>query len=275
MKVNLNPDHVHTSKERCSLLSIAVPSWVKPGTVADNATFLAGKVAEVGLCCFEWQASATMEEADLPASLATLPLRWHVHLPTDLSVDGQEAAREALAVWKRVAFLHPRVAVLHLPPFANGAGLTWLRHFMALWRQEGLAPELLAVENVRGASPLDYGPDLWKLGVSFCLDVAHAIAYAQEHLWNGDAFSCQCMQRLRLSHWSAPGDPKPDGAPADRHLPLTECTPAQRASLLQAVSQLKPLRRYNDSANRTVMIEVFDWENVLRSWPVLQELWKT
>lgn len=269
--------------EGLPLLPIACPSWVKPGTVAENAAFLADRVAEIGLCCFEWQSSATMSEAELPESLVALsglsgqsPMRWHVHLPTDVSPDsGLAAAQSALSVWDRVAFLNPRIAVLHLPPFAHGAGLTWLHDFISAWTQRGLAPERLAIENVRGASPRDYGPALWQLGLSFCLDVGHALAYAHEDMWSGDSFSIQCLQRLRLTHWSAPGTPKPGTPPSDKHLALTEWTPAQKKSTLRAarlITQIQNSQLHARKHDDTVMIEVFDWDKVLQSWPVLQEL---
>ena len=66
------------------LRHLAVPSWVMAGGIADNARFVAGQAAEVGLCFFETQACLAYEPADLPPELAALPLAWHVHLPVDL-----------------------------------------------------------------------------------------------------------------------------------------------------------------------------------------------
>ncbi|MDO5484253.1 MAG: hypothetical protein Q4F27_05035, partial [Desulfovibrionaceae bacterium] len=77
---------------------LAAPSFVLPGTVAENAAFLAGKVDEVALCLFEAQACLAYTAADMPAALADLPLRWHVHLPVDLpwpTTAGKAEARRA------------------------------------------------------------------------------------------------------------------------------------------------------------------------------------
>ena len=91
---------------------IAAPSFVIAANVADNASFLAHKVDEVGLCLFEAHSCLKYGPADLPASLARLPLRWHAHLPVDLPWPTQvtagnahparEAAQLALAVLDRV-----------------------------------------------------------------------------------------------------------------------------------------------------------------------------
>ena len=71
---------------------IAAPSFVIAANVADNAVFLAHKVDEVGLCLFETRGCLDYGPADLPASLAHLPLRWHAHLPVDLPWPASAAA---------------------------------------------------------------------------------------------------------------------------------------------------------------------------------------
>ena len=67
---------------------LAAPSFVLPGTVAENARFLSGRVDEMALCFFEAQACLKYGENDLPPDLAEPSesgrLRCHVHLPVDL-----------------------------------------------------------------------------------------------------------------------------------------------------------------------------------------------
>lgn len=237
-----------------SVLPCAAPSWVMPGTVAENARFLAGRVAEVGLCCFETEASAAMSEEELPAALAALPLRWHLHLPSDLPLDsGSRAAEACLRVWKRTAFLRPWAAVLHLPP-DGAAGDAWLHEFLRVWTAAGLPPRLLAAENVRGASPLSRRALVAGLGLSLCLDMGHAMAYGQEDIVDEPDLAA----RIVLAHWSAPGEG------GDGHLALTEWTPAQRGFAGRAVRRLPPQAAH--------LLEIFRWEGVSRSWPVLRAL---
>lgn len=231
------------------------------GTVAENAFFLAGKVEEVGLCCLEAEASAHASEAEIPVGLAELPLRWHVHLPLDLpweSGGGGEAGRKALAVWKRVEFLQPWLAVLHLPPAS--AGGAWLRDFLRVWRTGGPSSRCLALENVRQASPVRHLREIEDLDLSLCLDMAHLMAYGQEEILRHPAL----MARVRLVHWSAPGPAEKDGTPRDRHRALDEWTPAQRRTAEEGMEKL--------SADVTHLVEVFHWEGILRSWPVLRDL---
>lgn len=238
-------------------LPIAAPSWVMPGSMAANAQFLAGKVAEIGLCCFEAGASADMAEDELPQNLARLPLRWHVHLPADIFEDsGADAGRSALQTWARVAFLRPWIGVLHLP--GTGGGAAWLRDFVQVWRDAGQSPQQLALENVRAAAHDDYAHIFDELGVSLCLDIGHAVAYGHT------VSDAPWLHRVRLAHWSAPGRPPQGGDPVDRHLPLTELTPNE---LLFAGRAAVGLPR-----GVTHLVEVFHWEGVEQSWPVLRNI---
>lgn len=260
----------------------AVPSWVKPGTAAENARFLAGRVPEIGLCLFEAESSAHMPEIELLRGLAGLPLRWHAHLPSELPgqralasdpgearAQGERAAELALAVWRRAAFLHPRFGVLHLPapPEGNQAGGTgsaasWLEAFFRIWRESGEQPRDIALENVRGAPFRLLDAACGADDASLCLDMAHTLAYGQE----GDSVRPDILKRVRLLHWSAPG---PAGMPRDRHLPLTGLTPGQKDWLLRVwARRALPLL----PANVTHLVEVFDWEGILLSLPELEEI---
>lgn len=99
-----------------------------------KSAFSGRTAPEVGICLFEAESSAHMPEHELPQELKELPLRWHAHLPTDLpglsnpalcsEASGRRAAELALGAWRRVAFLHPRFGVLHLP-VPEKAGRAW------------------------------------------------------------------------------------------------------------------------------------------------------
>lgn len=262
----------------------AVPSWVMPGTVAENARFLAGRVPEIGLCLFEAESSCHMPEKELPRDLADLPLRWHAHLPSDLPgqrdlarepgearAQGERAAELALAVWRRAAFLRPRFGVLHLPAPSEGnktggraCAAAWLEAFFRIWRESGEDPRDIALENVRGAPFRPPDAPCGSDDVSLCLDMAHALAYGQED----DSMRPDVLERVRLLHWSAPGPAGPDGMPRDRHLPLTGLTPDQRDWLRRVwARRALPLL----PADVTHLVEVFDWEGIQRSLPELGE----
>lgn len=268
------------------MLSWAVPSWVKPGSVAENARFLAGRAPEVGLCLFEAENSARMPEEELPCALARLPLRWHAHLPSDLpgqrdlaparreaSAQGAQAAGLALAVWRRVAFLRPRFGVLHLPaspaesePRDNGENAAlWLDAFFRVWRDAGENPYNIALENVRGVSFCLLETSIASSGASLCLDMAHALAYGQE----GDSMRPDVLGRVRLLHWSAPGPAAPDGRPCDRHLPLARLAPGQK-DWLRRVWRARALPLL--AAEATHLVEVFDWDGILLSLPELENI---
>lgn len=239
-------------------LRLAAPSFVLPGTVAENARFLAGRVEEVALCCFETAACLAYTAADLPPELARLPLRWHLHLPVDLpwEAGGHAAADAALAVLDRVAYLGPHLAVLHPPAGARGpeTAARLLAAFAARWRRSG-APQLL-LENIRGCELAGLGAAfLDRHGLGVCLDVGHLLGYAQTSL-----LASELPERARLVHWSAPGD-RPGH---DRHLPLDAFTREQRAVALTL------LRRFSPEAVH--LPEVFDWAGVAASRRYLAEL---
>lgn len=237
-------------------MRMAAPSFVLPGTVAENARFLAGRVEEAALCCFETAACLAYTEADLPPELARLPLGWHLHLPLDLPwADGGEAAAQAaLAVFGRVAYLAPQLAVLHPPTdMPPDAARTALAAFARRWRA-GVGATLL-IENIRGCQLTELGPAFLEgEGLGVCLDVGHLLGYAQ-----GELLASELPERACLIHWSAPG-PHPG---KDCHLPLTALTAGQRA-----VAEVL-LRR--SSPGTVHLMEVFDWPGVAASMRWLEE----
>ena len=228
-------------------MKFAAPSFVLPGTVAENARFLAGRVEEVALCCFETAGCLAYTEADLPPELAALPLSWHLHLPVDLpwEAGGEAAAGAALAVFGRVAYLSPQLAVLHPPAgMSPDAARGALTVFARRWRAHAAPPLLL--ENISGCQLTELGPDFLEgEGLGVCLDVGHLLGYAQAEL-----LASGLPERARLVHWSAPG-PRPGG---DRHLPLPAFTAAQRAVARDLLRRISPVAVH--------LLEVFDWAGV-------------
>lgn len=232
----------------------AAPSFVLPGTVAENARFLSGRVSEVGLCLFDARACLGYGAEDLPAELAALPLTWHAHLPVDLPWEdgGAAAASLALAVLDRVRYLSPRMAVLH-PPETHGDPTrrdALLVAFAAVWRASGI-PVLL--ENIAGCPLTDMTDIICHQNFGVCLDVGHLLGYAQGRL----SETPELMRRVRLVHWSAPGT-------RDQHLPLTALTPEERMTARRVAADLPD--------GVTHLVEVFHWRGVEESLPVLESV---
>lgn len=240
-----------------SPLPVAVPSWVFPGSMAANGAFVRGRVAEMGLCCFE-TAPSLAPDPDEVAALAALarpaegggpaPLALHLHLPADLPWDegGGATGEVAVAVMKAFAAVRPRFGVLH-PPGGEGAAAR-LEAFARVWR-EALPMAALLLENTRDQDLLALEPWITASGCGVCLDVGHVLAFGQEALLDRP----ELMARVALTHWSAPGR-------GDEHRPLTELTPAQRA-----VARVAGAR----TGRARPLIEVFDWAGIEASLPVL------
>lgn len=232
-------------------IAFAAPSCVIPGTVAENAHFLAGRVTEVALCFFETQPCLAYGVEDLPMNLKGLGLLWHVHLPVDLpwEAGGRAAAAMALALMGKVAYLSPWAAVLH-PPHSPQAH-TLLRDFAQLWRQHTELPLLL--ENIDTAPLVDMQALVVQENFGICLDVAHALGYGQDALLNNSVL----LQKVALVHWSAPGQ-------QDQHLPLTALTPDEW-DIARRVTQKLPADAHH-------VLEIFHWNSVETSAPLLHQL---
>ena len=240
---------------------LAAPSWVLPGTIAENCRFLAGKVHEVGLLFFETASCLAYTEEDLPPPLSDLPLSFHAHLPTDLPRGGAQAAAICLALMERVAFLGVRRAVLHPPPPSQappdrepleytGA---WLREFALCWRASNRDTADLLLENTEHGELTALLPVIEALGLSLCLDTGHALAYGQRHLFLHPAV----LARTRMVHVSAPGK----GAAKNRHLPLTSLSPEDGAALRNLL--------FSVSQSAVCMLELFSTDDFFNSLPIL------
>ena len=244
---------------------LAAPSFVLPGTVAENARFLSGRVDEMALCFFEAQACLKYGENDLPPNLAepseSGTLRCHVHLPVDLpwpsrhgtaaEAEAAAAADLALAVCAGAAYLHPGLAVLHPPAGSPAHKRSLLRAFAARWQARSRIPLLL--ENVDSCDVLELGKTFpADHGLGLCLDVGHLLGYAQDHLLNSEL-----PETAALVHWSAPGR-------KDQHLPLTEFTMRQRRTAAALMGRLPHTAVH--------LAEIFHWPGVAASLPVLAAL---
>lgn len=236
-------------------IPFAAPSCVIPGTVAENAHFLAGKVSEVALCFFESQPCLAYGVEDLPMELKDLPLSWHVHLPVDLpwEAGGRAAAAVAVALLGKVAYVSPWAAVLHPPHGAPGGQRpeVLLRDFATLWKEHCGLPVLL--ENIDTSSLVDLTEVIEQADYGICLDVGHALGYGQGALLDNAAL----LRRVALVHWSAPGQ-------RDQHLPLTALTP-EETDIARRVAGMLP-------ANTRHLLEIFHWSGVEASAPMLEDL---
>ena len=95
-----------------------------------------------------------------------------------------------------------------------------------------------------------FGPGGYRL----CLDAGHLMGYHQEKL-----LDLPILQGTSIIHWSAP-------CGGDRHHPLTELTQTERETAREI------LRRTSEEC--TQLIEVFSWQGIEASLPVLRALWE-
>ena len=243
---------------------LAAPSWVMPGTVAENCHFLAGKVDEVGLLFLETAASLAYTETDLPPSLASLPLSFHVHLPVDLPPCGAESATLCHRLMEKVAFLQTKRAVLHpLPTPALGSepdpellatAAQYLLDFSRTWKHFGRDTADILLENTWQCDLTALLPVIASQGFSLCLDTGHALAWNQLFLFAHP----EILTRVRMVHCSAPGRDAAKG----QHLPLTALSPCEAAALREML--------FSVSQTAVYMLELFTADDFFGSLPVLR-----
>lgn len=233
-------------------LPIAVPSWVIPATVAENAVFLAGRVAEVELCFYEARACLAYARRDLPASLARLPLRWHIHLPFDLfALDDPPGT--ALRLLEKAAHLGARRVILH-PPETPEA----LARFVDGWKKAGRRRGDILLENTP-QTPLARALELaGETGCGLCPDLGHALLERRsdasgslEKSWE------EAASRASLIHVSAPGE-------GSRHAPLTAISSRERTFAARGLARIP--------RNCLPVLELYSWPDILLSWPLLKTL---
>ncbi len=240
-----------------SILPIAAPSCVLPDTIIANTNFLATKVQEVGLCFFELKGSLAYTDEDLPLSLASLPLRWHIHLPVDLPwEDAHKAAELTFMVAQKALYLKPNFAVLH-PPTGTQDPKTQtqlLYNFAKTWYNNTQIPLLL--ENINHAPLANLDPQLFSpqfMPFGICLDVGHMIGFRQAEI----ILQSNILDYVGLVHWSAPGK-------KDEHLPL-QCFSPEEHQIAQNLVKRLPRTTCH-------MLEIFNWLGIEQSYPVLAKL---
>ncbi|MBF0482700.1 MAG: hypothetical protein HQK81_13860 [Desulfovibrionaceae bacterium] len=243
--------------------AVAAPSFVWPGTAAQNCRMLAGIFPEVALLFFESRACLEYGDDDLPAWLDGLGLAYHLHLPLDLPWRGGAAAafRVAAALADKAAFLRPARFVLHPPREARE-----LAAFAALWTAKGLAPESLAIENTQAAPLKLHWPLIRELGLGVCLDLGHVLAYGQESSLALPGLAAA----LRLVHLSAPraqghaDSADSAGSAGHGHFSLARLSADGRA-VARDILNLAP-------ADAVIVLEIFEPAGLCRSVAVLEEL---
>ncbi len=223
---------------------LAAPSFVRPGTVAENCTFLAEKVDEVGLVFFETKACLAYDENDLAPWLADLDLSYHVHLPLDLPWDqGIDAAFEVIAALAaKVGYLSPTAWVLHPHPLAPPALVE------ARFTKLGIDPADVLLENIEECDLTEIWAEILATSLSVCLDIGHVLAYSQHSLTRLPDF----WQRVRMLHAYAPDPRHPS-----RHTALTLLDLEGRKLLRYALKSLIP--------GTVVNLEIFNENDLIAS----------
>lgn len=237
---------------------LAAPSWVFPGKLDENCIFLAGKVQEVGLLFFESASALAYGPADLPLSLAALPLTWHVHLPSDLPWPNVgEAAGICLELMDKLDFLGVKRAVLHPPSRAEAtekAFVALLEQFVVYWVQSGRDSKDILLENQPDDSPEALLGAARACDASLCLDLAH---YLMAGNFSG-GLPKGFMERVRLLHLCAPAS----GGKKGHHHPLTALDEAGCRIGREICRAARP--------DTVFMLELFNWTDFVNSMPVLK-----
>lgn len=221
----------------------SAPSFVIPGTVSENCSFLNAIFPDMALCLFETTSCLAYGDADLPHDPAALSLTFHAHLPMDLPwAEGpQAAARAALGVADAVRRLSPRLFVLHPPET-----IAELVAFTRIWTDAGHTPDTLLLENIGSNDLRSLLPAVADLGLGVCLDLGHMMAYEQHFLMDSVDWT-----RVHMLHVNAP---QPGGS---KHLPLDQLDEEGRTLLRRMLARLAP--------GATVTLEIFEECGLMRS----------
>ena len=234
---------------------IAGPSFIVPGRVGKNCSLLQGLVDEAAVLLFETKACLDYDERDLPSSLADLDLGFHLHLPLDTNWDagldtGLDRAWEPLAaLLDKTAFLAPTAYVLHPPPDELLAPLA------ARFRDRGIDPGRVLLENVSGHDLLGAWDLAAELGYGVCLDLGHVQAYSQHSLLEARGL----WDRVGMLHAYAPGQ---NGL----HRSLDELDPQGRDLLRHTLTRL--------DERATLTLEIFDLDGLTRSLELVAAWWE-
>lgn len=249
----------------------AAPSWVVPGSVAENCRHLASRPRatrpdEVALCLFETASCLAYGDGDMPED--PMGLSFHAHLPLDLAWEdaagipkdgeglalmGREVARVCERLVAKIAHLSPRAVVLHPPACEPARAALLLKSFLEAW---GKGPMVL-LENTRLAdvfSLFAFCPALFADGrLALCLDLGHLVRYKHEPL-----LGTPLVTSAPMAHWNLSG---PNG-----HRGLDALAP-EELDLARAIMARLPKTCLH-------VIELFSWAEVERSLPIVRGLWQ-
>lgn len=237
---------------------LAAPSWVFPGSLRDNCHFLADRVDEAGLLFFESAPALAYDPEDLPPDLADLPLRYHVHLPSDLPMERPaDAASVCVELLGKAAFLRPVCGVLHPPAITAAGGEREARlrlvAFLDAFAASGASPASLLLENTKENDLTCLETLVEDYDLRICLDMGHALAYNQKVLLRHESL----LQRTGMIHVSAPGR----GLGVGQHLPLTALAPGEASAARYMLRAAPP--------DAVIMLEMFHWPYIESSLPLL------
>ena len=232
---------------------LAAPSWVIPGTVAENCRFLSGKVDEVALLFFETKSCLGYTYNDLPQELSDCRLAYHIHHPLDLpwSEGGERVADIVLALAGKAAHLKPKAHVIH-PPLAGPQAAGLIRDFAEAISRSGATAEEFLFENIKDNSLLGLTETIAECGMKICLDLGHILAYAQHDILHDPYLD----GRVRMLHLNAPG-------PKGKHLGLDKL----HAEGLEIMGYLLEML----SEGGVVTVEVFEIEPFFKSLQLLSD----
>lgn len=232
---------------------LAAPSWVIPGTVAENCRFLAGKVDEVALLFFETESCLAYTSLDLPQGLAELGLSFHIHHPLDLPwhEGGQRVAEIVLALNDKAAHLNPAAHVVH-PPAAGAESAVLIRDFAGAISRSSLDPATILFENIKENSLSGLVGIIADCGMKICLDLGHILAYAQDDLLRESGFD----DLVAMLHLNAPG-------PKGKHLGLEHLD----SNGLKVLKNLFELLKEDG----VVTVEVFEEKSFFKSLQLLSD----
>jgi hypothetical protein len=248
---------------------LAAPSWIWPGTAAENARRLAAArdrfslpLAECGLLLLKTDACLNYGPDDLPGATRPGGLSYHLHLPLDLPWEaGMDAVHGVLErLLEATRHLDPGSLVLHPP--VDPALLPPLAEVMD---RLGVARKRLLLENTRDCDLVDLYCELKGLGFGVCLDLGHVLAYHQERVLDLPGLG----DRVGMLHLSAPL--REHGSWIDAHAGL-ERLDARGRAVLKRMLELAP-------AGAVIMLEVFNEADLassaaqLSSWSDGWGLW--
>lgn len=231
---------------------LAATSWLWPTTLKKNLRKIAAWNLPIKQAALLFYRHADCLAYD-PGEFEAQPgLSTHAHLPVDLPW-----SRSPGACWdilRRLmdlaSPLAPWAGVLHPPADPRD-----LEALAGLWLREAPCWKLL-VENVPGQDLRAHWPVIEALDLPLCLDVGHLMAFGQHWLLDAPGF----FGRVELLHCYAPGIV----TDSHEHLPLTQLSPGQRATLGRVMESIRP--------ETPVLFEVFAESDLRESLKAFYEL---